>query len=114
MVVQTAKPNGPAMWWFFFIALLFFAATPMVVAQSFVDLVLARYPELAETDWPQLTELSLADSGLLAGAETYAANLEEAVANGVFGAPFYIVDGAERFWGQDKLEDLELHLQGKL
>lgn len=57
---------------------------------------------------------ALADSGLLAGAETYAANLEEAVSNGVFGAPFYIVDGAERFWGQDRLEDLELHLEGKL
>lgn len=55
----------------------------------------------------------LADSGLLAGAETYAANLEEAVARGVFGAPFYIV-GDERFWGQDRLEDLELHLAGRL
>ncbi|WP_417770697.1 2-hydroxychromene-2-carboxylate isomerase, partial [Stappia sp.] len=33
---------------------------------------------------------ALADSGLLAGAETYARNLEEAVERGVFGAPFYI------------------------
>lgn len=57
---------------------------------------------------------SLADSGLLSGAETYAANLEEAVDKGVFGAPFYIVDGDQRFWGQDKLEDLDLHLSGKL
>lgn len=56
---------------------------------------------------------ALADSGLLAGAETYAANLEEAVSAGVFGAPFYIV-GDERFWGQDRLEDLDLHLSGKL
>lgn len=56
----------------------------------------------------------LADRGLLAGAETYAANLEEAVARGVFGAPFYITDGDERFWGQDRLEDLDLHLAGKL
>ncbi|MEX5728374.1 2-hydroxychromene-2-carboxylate isomerase [Rhodovulum iodosum] len=55
----------------------------------------------------------LADSGLLAGAETYAANLEEAVARGVFGSPFYIV-GDERFWGQDRLDDLDLHLAGKL
>ena len=57
---------------------------------------------------------ALADSGLLSGAETYAANLEEAVDKGVFGAPFYIVDGDQRFWGQDKLEDLDLHLSGKL
>lgn len=56
----------------------------------------------------------LADSGLLQGAETYAANLEEAAERGVFGAPFYIVDGDQRFWGQDRLEDLDLHLQGKL
>lgn len=56
---------------------------------------------------------ALADSGLLSGAETYAANLEEAVGRGVFGMPFYIVED-EKFWGQDRLEDLDLHLQGKL
>jgi 2-hydroxychromene-2-carboxylate isomerase len=50
---------------------------------------------------------------MLAGAETYSANLEEAVARGVFGAPFYIV-GEERFWGQDRLVDLDLHLSGTL
>ena len=57
---------------------------------------------------------SLADSGLLTGAETYAANLEEAVERGVFGAPFAIVDSGQRFWGQDRIEDLDLHLAGKL
>ncbi len=57
---------------------------------------------------------ALADSGLLAGAETYAANLEEAVERGVFGAPFYITDDGARFWGQDRIEDLDLHLSGKL
>ena len=57
---------------------------------------------------------SLADKGLLAGAETYAANLEEAVARGVFGAPFYLVDSGQRFWGQDRLEDLDAHLSGRL
>lgn len=56
----------------------------------------------------------LADSGLLAGAETYAANLEEAVAAGVFGSPFYIVDDGQMFWGQDRLEDLDMHLDGTL
>ena len=55
---------------------------------------------------------SLADSGLLNGAETYSANLEEAVAKGVFGAPFFITDTDERFWGQDRLDDLDRHLAG--
>jgi 2-hydroxychromene-2-carboxylate isomerase len=56
----------------------------------------------------------LADSGMLLGAETYGANLEEAAARGVFGTPFYITDEDERFWGQDRLVDLDLHLSGKL
>lgn len=57
---------------------------------------------------------SLADRGLLAGAETYAANLEGAVNRGAFGAPFYITGTDERFWGQDRLDDLEMHLSGKI
>lgn len=56
---------------------------------------------------------ALADRGMMAAADTYTANLEEAVARGVFGVPFYIV-GEERFWGQDRLEDLDLYLAGKL
>ena len=54
---------------------------------------------------------ALADSGLLEGAETYAANLEEAVNRGVFGAPFYITPDDQRFWGQDRLPDLDAHLE---
>lgn len=57
---------------------------------------------------------ALASSGLLAGAETYAANLEAAVAAGAFGSPFYITDDDQRFWGQDRLEDLDLVLAGRL
>ncbi len=56
---------------------------------------------------------ALADSGLLSGAETYAANLEEAVACGAFGAPFYVV-GDEPFWGQDRLAHLDAHLSGDI
>lgn len=56
----------------------------------------------------------LADSGLLSGAETYAANLEEAVAANVFGAPTYVTDTGQNFWGQDRVADLDLHLAGKL
>ncbi len=53
------------------------------------------------------------ERGMFTAAETYADNLEEGVARGVFGVPFYVV-GDERFWGQDRLEDLELFLAGKL
>lgn len=53
----------------------------------------------------------LADKGLWTGAETYERNLERAVAAGVYGVPYYIV-GGEMFWGQDKLADLEYHLNG--
>ena len=56
----------------------------------------------------------LADSGLLLGAETYADNLEQAVNAGVFGAPFYVTDTGERFWGLDRLADLDAYLSGTL
>ena len=57
---------------------------------------------------------ALADSGLLTGAQIYEANTEEAINRGVFGSPFYITDGDERFWGQDRLDDLDAHLGGAL
>ncbi len=57
---------------------------------------------------------ALADSGMLQGAETYSANLEEAVERGVFGSPFYITDKDDRFWGQDRIDDLDATLAGKL
>ena len=53
---------------------------------------------------------SLADSGLLVGAETYGQNLEDAVSAGVFGAPFYVTEDGGRFWGQDRLDDLDRYL----
>jgi 2-hydroxychromene-2-carboxylate isomerase len=56
----------------------------------------------------------LAFSGLLTGAEIYSRNLEEAVEANVFGAPFWVVDGSETFWGQDRIDDLDLFLSGKL
>ena len=52
---------------------------------------------------------AIADRGMMAAADTYTRNLEEAVERGVFGAPFYVV-GDELFWGQDRLDDLDLHL----
>ena len=58
-------------------------------------------------------DAGLADSGLMAGADAYASNTEAAVQAGVFGAPSFVT-GEEVFWGQDKIEDLDLHLAGKL
>lgn len=55
----------------------------------------------------------LADKGLWTGADIYEKNLEEAVNRGVFGAPFYISDEDERFWGQDRLADLDQYLSEK-
>lgn len=56
----------------------------------------------------------LADSGLLSGAETYARNLEEAVSANVFGAPTFVTDTGQNFWGQDRVDDLDAHLAGDL
>jgi len=57
---------------------------------------------------------ALADRGLLAGAETYGTNLEEAVNRGVFGLPFFITEDGAPFWGQDRIEHLDAHLGGRL
>ena len=57
---------------------------------------------------------ALADRGLLLGAETYPRNLEEAVEAGAFGSPFYITDDGARFFGQDRLDYLDMHLAGDL
>ena len=57
---------------------------------------------------------ALADKGLLDGAMAYEANTDEAITRGAFGAPFYITDTDERFWGQDRLEDLDAYLAGAL
>ena len=53
----------------------------------------------------------LTDRGLLTGAETYAANVEAAIAAGVFGVPTWVV-GEAVFWGQDRLDFLDAHLAG--
>ena len=54
------------------------------------------------------------DPGLVAEAgdhaDTYRANTARAIERGVFGSPFYITDDGEKFWGQDRLADLEAHL----
>ncbi|MFZ5711006.1 MAG: 2-hydroxychromene-2-carboxylate isomerase [Pseudomonadota bacterium] len=66
-------------------------------------------PALAASGFPE----DVADRGMLMAADTYSANLEEAVLRGVFGVPFFIT-GEARFWGQDRLDDLDAHLGGRL
>ncbi|MFD1795568.1 2-hydroxychromene-2-carboxylate isomerase [Paracoccus aurantiacus] len=54
---------------------------------------------------------AIADKGLFVGAEQYGRNLEDAVAAGVFGSPFYVVrESGQKFWGQDRLDFLKAHL----
>lgn len=90
------------------------------LVHGFLRAVWAEDRDIAQDDVVRATlegagfDPALADSGLLSGAETYAANLEEAASRGVFGAPFYITDMDQRFWGQDRIEDLDLHLAGKI
>ena len=54
---------------------------------------------------------SLVMSGMLTGAEIYQRNLREALEAGVFGFPFFII-GEEKFWGQDRIDDLAACLDG--
>ena len=57
---------------------------------------------------------ALADKDLMTSADTFAKNLEDAVSAGAFGAPFFITDSNERFWGEDRIDDLDAYLSGKL
>ena len=70
----------------------------------------------AETIRQVTRDLGL-DPGLVAEAndhlETYRANTAEAIERGVFGSPFYITDDGEKFWGQDRLLELEAHLAAR-
>lgn len=51
-------------------------------------------------------------SGMLTGAEIYQRNLQQAVEAGVFGFPFFVIDD-ERFWGQDRIDDMAHHLDSR-
>jgi 2-hydroxychromene-2-carboxylate isomerase len=65
-------------------------------------LVLAEIAEAAGFDSTSLAEAAQGDMA----EALYGLNLENAVANDVFGSPAYVLDG-EVFWGQDRLELLE-------
>ncbi|SFS20281.1 2-hydroxychromene-2-carboxylate isomerase [Yoonia litorea] len=57
---------------------------------------------------------ALADKDMLTSAETFGKNLEDAVSAGVFGAPFFVVDSGQVFWGEDRIDDLDAHLAGRI
>lgn len=57
---------------------------------------------------------ALADRDMLTSADTFAKNLEDAVSAGAFGAPFFITDTGQRFWGEDRIDDLDAYLAGKI
>ena len=66
----------------------------------------------------QLDAAGLDGKGILARAETPAAKeglkreTEQAIARGVFGVPTMLC-GEELFWGNDRIHQLEMHLDGK-
>ncbi|MEL6316325.1 MAG: 2-hydroxychromene-2-carboxylate isomerase [Pseudomonadota bacterium] len=90
-----------------------FAVGPL--AHAFLRAVWAQDRNIAE---PAVVSELLSANGVsesviaphMAGAAAiYAKNLEDAVAGGVFGAPFYVV-GEEMFWGADRIAHLGHHL----
>ncbi len=57
---------------------------------------------------------ALMDKDMAGSAEEYSRNTESAVSDGVFGAPFFITEDDQRFWGQDRIVDLDMYLSGEL
>ena len=82
------------------------------LVQGFLRAVWAEERDISdEAVIREILEAALADKGLFVGAETYGRNLEQAVGDGAFGAPFYVVrETGQRFWGQDRLDFLDRHL----
>ena len=85
------------------------------LAQRFLEALWAEDRDIAD---PTVVAAVLDEEGLdsramLSRSEeedvraTYQASTERAVADGVFGSPFYIFDG-QVFWGQDRLDMLEV------
>ena len=83
------------------------------LAQALARAVWAEDKDIADQ---AVIDAALAETGFAPASVDYdagAAQIEpvtdEALAAGVFGFPFYVVEG-ERFWGQDRLPYLEDHL----
>lgn len=85
------------------------------LARAIVRAVWAEERDIADPDTLDtiLTENGIDPAALAphlqAGAARYQQDTREAPERGVFGVPFYLVDD-ERFWGQDRLTDLDRHL----
>jgi len=82
------------------------------LARRFLAEVWANERDIAE---PEVVAEALAGVGedaaslasaIEAAAAAYARNTEAAIADGAFGAPFYIIED-QRFWGADRLDDLD-------
>ncbi|MEM7497866.1 MAG: 2-hydroxychromene-2-carboxylate isomerase [Pseudomonadota bacterium] len=79
----------------------------------------ACWREDRDISLPEVVAAGLESVGLPADAVTaedrasFDANAAAALESGVFGAPSFAV-GAELFWGQDRLEMLDLFLSGKV
>ena len=88
------------------------------LAHALLRAVWAEEKDISDADVIRqvIRDLGL-DPGLVAEAndhlETYRANTAEAIERGIFGAPFYVTDDGEKFWGQDRLPDLEARLAAR-
>lgn len=73
------------------------------------DLDISDPATVAEVLAGQGQDMGQLKNAISAARAEYEANTQRALDQGVFGAPFYIVDG-EKFWGQDRLGHLDWHL----
>ena len=72
------------------------------------DAVLADCAKLAGLDATAIRKAGPSDAELDALHDTFTA---EAISRGVFGAPSYVLESGEIFWGQDRLEFLDRALK---
>ncbi len=99
MIVAAAKAGQDA-------GALTFAVLRAVWAE---DKNIADEDTLAEIAQSAGIDLAVVRPHLADAAAAFESMTSEAMAAGVFGSPFYVVEG-ERFWGQDRLDHLDTHL----
>ncbi|MEO1695038.1 MAG: 2-hydroxychromene-2-carboxylate isomerase [Pseudomonadota bacterium] len=74
------------------------------------EAVLATACKRAGLDYDQLSQKDGEHQSL---DDVWNENTEEAIARGVFGAPSYVFEDAEIFWGQDRLSFVEDKIKGR-
>ncbi len=88
---------------------------PGPLARIYLRKVWADEENIADADTvaKALSEAGISEDDIAThreeGERLYLEYTRDAPDSGVFGVPFYIV-GSERFWGQDRLPDLDRHL----